>query len=70
MVPFLLLWWTFRQVSFEQVWGTIRQVNILQLALWLLLNIGLVTMMTMLFGATGISAATYLALPDRDRAGA
>ena len=45
-VPFLLLWWTFRQVSFEQVWGTIRQVNLIQLALWLLLNIGLVVMMT------------------------
>ena len=29
-----------------------------------------IVVMTMLFGATGISAATYLALPDRDRAGA
>ena len=46
LVPFLLLWWTFRQVSFDQVWGIFHQVNILQLTIWLLSNVGLVIMMT------------------------
>ena len=46
LVPFLLLWWTFRQVAFEQVWAILRQLNIIQIAIWLLLNVGLVTLMT------------------------
>jgi uncharacterized protein (TIRG00374 family) len=45
-VPILLLWWTFRQVTFEQVWVTLHQVNIIQIAIWLLINIGVVILMT------------------------
>jgi len=33
---------TFRQVTFEQGWTTLQQVNILQIAILLLINIGLV----------------------------
>jgi uncharacterized protein (TIRG00374 family) len=46
LVPFLLLWWTFRQVAFEQVWATLRQLNAIQITIWLLINVGLVTLMT------------------------
>ena len=46
LIPFLLLWWTFRQVDFGQVWATLRQLNIIQITIWLLINIGLVTLMT------------------------
>jgi len=46
LVPFMLLWWTFRQVAVEQVWAILRQLNIIQIAIWLLLNVGLVTLMT------------------------
>ncbi len=46
LIPFLLLWWTFRQVAFEQVWATLRELNIIQIIIWLLINIGLVTLMT------------------------
>ena len=45
-IPFLLLWWTFRQVAFEQVWATLRQLSVIQIAIWLLINFGLVTLMT------------------------
>jgi len=45
-IPFLLFWWTFRQVTLVQVWGTLRQVNINQIVIWLLINIGLVILMT------------------------
>jgi len=46
LAPFMLLWWAFRQVAFEQVWATLCQLNIIQIAIWLLLNVGLVTLMT------------------------
>ncbi len=46
LAPFLLLWWTFRQVAFEQVWATLSQLNIIQITIWLLINVGLVTLMT------------------------
>ena len=46
LIPFLLLWWTFQQVDFEQVWATLRQLNLIQITTWVLMNIGLVFMMT------------------------
>lgn len=46
LVPVFLLWWTFQQVDLEQVWTTLRQLNIIQIVIWLLINIGLVTLMT------------------------
>ena len=46
LIPFLLLWWTFRQVTFEQVWATFRQLNIIQFVFWLLINIGVLILMT------------------------
>jgi uncharacterized protein (TIRG00374 family) len=46
LLPFLLLWWTFQQIALELVWATLSQLNIIQIAIWLLINLGLVTLMT------------------------
>jgi uncharacterized protein (TIRG00374 family) len=46
LIPLLLLRWTFRQVPFDQVWATLRQLNVVQLAVWLLVNLGLLILMT------------------------
>lgn len=46
LIPISLLWWTFRQVSITQVWTALRQLNPAQMAIWLLLNLGLVILMT------------------------
>ena len=45
-LPFGLLWWTFRQVPFEQVWEAMQQLSASQVTIWLLLNVGLVIMIT------------------------
>ena len=46
MLPILLLWWAFQQVPFELVWSALRQLNAIQIAIWLLVNIGLVILIT------------------------
>jgi len=46
LIPFFLLWWTFRQVSVEQIWVTLRQLSIAQILTWFLFNFALVVMMT------------------------
>lgn len=46
LLPVLLLWWAFQQVPFGLVWAALRQLNGVQIAIWLLVNIGLVIMMT------------------------
>lgn len=46
LVPIPLLWWTFRQVPFSQVWIVLRQVAGAQAGLWLIFNAGLVFLMT------------------------
>lgn len=46
LVPVPLLWWTFRQVPFSQVWITLSQVAVTQAGLWLMFNAGLVILMT------------------------
>jgi uncharacterized protein (TIRG00374 family) len=46
VLPFPLLWWAFRQVPFELVLATLRQLNAVQMVIWLLVNIGLVILIT------------------------
>lgn len=46
VVPIPLLWWTFQQVPFALVWTTLRQVSGVQAGLWLIINAGLVILMT------------------------
>lgn len=45
-LPFVLLWWAFRQVPFEQVWEAIKQLNAIQVFIWLFFNLGLIMMIT------------------------
>ena len=46
IAPLLLLWWTFRQVPFRQVWMTMKQLDWLQICVWLVSNLGIVILMT------------------------
>jgi uncharacterized protein (TIRG00374 family) len=46
IAPLLLLWWTFRQVPFRQVWMTMKQLDWLQICVWLVINLGIVILMT------------------------
>jgi uncharacterized protein (TIRG00374 family) len=46
LIPVLLLWWTFQQVPFGQVWAILRQLKAAQIGIWLLLNASLVILMT------------------------
>jgi uncharacterized protein (TIRG00374 family) len=47
VIPLLLLGWVFQQVPFDQAWGTLQQLDIAQLGVWLVLNLGLVLLMTL-----------------------
>jgi len=44
--PFLLLWWTFRQVPFGSVWATMQNLKIVQVFYWLVFNAVIVILMT------------------------
>jgi len=46
MIPILLLGWTFHQVPFDQIWTTLQQLEPTEIGVWLLVNIGLLTLMT------------------------
>ena len=46
LIAILLLWWSFRQVPLERVWSTLRQLRATQVAMWFLVNIGLVILIT------------------------
>ena len=46
VLPLILLWWVFRQVPFGQIWKALQQLSILQVIIWLLVNVGLVMMIT------------------------
>ena len=46
VLPFVLLWWAFRQVPFDLVWGALRQLNAFQVIIWLLINVGIVMVIT------------------------
>ncbi len=44
--PFPLLWWAFHQVPIKQVWEIVRELNTLQIFVWLFINAGIVILMT------------------------
>lgn len=46
LLPIPLLWWSFRQVPFEQVWATLGQLNAAQIGIWLMVNAGLLILMS------------------------
>jgi len=47
VLPVFLLWWVFQAISFEQIWNTLQNLNVIQIVIWLILNTGLVYLMTL-----------------------
>ena len=48
VLPLVLLWWVFRQVPFEQIWKALQQLSLLQVIIWLLVNVVLIKMISAL----------------------
>jgi uncharacterized protein (TIRG00374 family) len=46
LISLLLLIWIFRSVPLEQVWMALRQMNLSQIVIWMLVNIGIVVLVT------------------------
>jgi uncharacterized protein (TIRG00374 family) len=44
--PIPLLWWTFRQAPLTQAWKIIKEGDLVMLAAWLAINLGIVVLMT------------------------